>query len=70
MPARRSQYRINTHVMRFLRHLGDDLFIERHATLVPRNLGQQSVVKPLPPTEPATGKIEGYPRYENQVQLV
>lgn len=70
MPARRSQYRINTHVMRFLRHFPDDLFIERHAALVPANLGQQSVVEPLPPTEPATGKIKSYRRDENQVQLV
>lgn len=56
--------------MRFLRHFPDDLFIERHAALVPANLGQQSVVEPLPPTEPATGKIKSYRRDENQVQLV
>ena len=70
MPASRSQYRIYTHVMRFLGHLGDDLFIERHAALVPANLGQQSVIEPFSPPEPATGKIEGYARHENQVQLV
>ena len=56
--------------MRFFGHLGDDLFLERHAALVPANLGQQSIVKPFPPTEPATGKIECYARHENQVQLV
>ena len=70
MPARRSQYRINTHVMRLLGHLRDDLLMERHAALVPGNLSQQSVVEPLPSTKPATGKIKGYARDKNQVQLV
>jgi hypothetical protein len=56
--------------MRFLGHLSDDLFIKRHAALVPANLGQQSVIEPFTPTEPATGKIEGYARHKNQVQLV
>jgi hypothetical protein len=56
--------------MRFLGQFGDDLFIERDATLMPANLGQQSVVKPLAATEAAARKIKGYSRYKNQVQLV
>jgi hypothetical protein len=56
--------------MRFLGQLGDELFLERHAALVPANPGQQPVIKPFAPTEPATGKIEGYPRHKEQVQLV
>ena len=56
--------------MRFLGQFGDELSVKRHAALVPANLGQQSVIKPLPPTQPATGKIESYARHKNQVQLV
>ena len=70
MPARRSQYRIHTHVMRFLGHLGDDLRIQRHAAFVSANLRQQPVVKALAPTEPPTIKIESYARHEREVQLV
>jgi hypothetical protein len=56
--------------MRFLGQLRDKLFLERHAALVPANPRQQPVIKPFAPTEPATGKIEGYSRYKDQVQLV
>ena len=56
--------------MGFLGNFGDDLHVKRHATLVPANLGQQSVIEPFTPPEPATGKIEGYSRHKDQVQLV
>jgi hypothetical protein len=56
--------------MRFLGHLRDDLDVERHAAFVSANLGQQPVIEPFSPSEPATGKIEGYARHENEVQLV
>jgi hypothetical protein len=56
--------------MRFLGQFRDELFFKRYATLMPANLGQQSVIKPLAPTQPATGKVETYARYKNQVQLV
>jgi hypothetical protein len=56
--------------MGFLRQLGDDLAIKRHAALMSANLGQQSVIEPFAPTEPATSEIESYARHKNQVQLV
>ena len=56
--------------MRFLRQPGDNLEVECHPAFVPWNLSQKPIIKPFPPPEPATTKIESYARHKDQVQLV
>jgi hypothetical protein len=70
LPARRSQYRINQHIMGFRGHGRDDLRVKRHSALVPVNPGQQPVVKAFPAPQPMASQVKTYARHQNQVQLV
>ena len=56
--------------MWFLGHFPNELRVKGHAAFVPANFGQQPIIESFASTKPATGKIKGYARRENEVQLV
>src|SRR4051812_24391793 len=69
-PARRRQDAIQNLIVWLDRHLAHYLLIERDAAGLASHSCQKLVIKPFAPAQPAAGKIECYPRHQNQVQLI